>query len=144
MERPLDCIESGLKYFHDIGPSMLVAKVFFLSSDRPITKQKLEDAMTIIANIHPLLRMCINTDKTGVLRWGEMEETRLDIRLDITEDWHSVLANVLKGKYDVENGPLWNLTLMPNTVSEFDDHSTKYHVTLIFGYLHSIANAGGR
>ena len=99
--------------------------------------------MTIIANTHPLLRMCFK-DINGILTWREMDEMKLDIRENMSEDWHSVFANVLKDRYDTGKGPLWSLTLMPNVVSEYHNNSFKYHVALVFGYLHSIANAGGR
>ena len=142
MERPLDCLETCFKYFHDTGSAFLVAKVFFLSSEKPITYEKLEEAMTIIASTHPLLRMCIK-DINGVPTWREMDEMKLDIRLDMSNDWNTVFAKVLKDTYDIEIGPLWSLTLMPNARSEYHDNSFKYHVTLVFGYLHAIANAGG-
>ena len=144
MKRALDCIESTFKYFHDNGPSWLVAKVFFLSSDRPITKRKLEGAMFSIAKTHPMLCMRIK-DTNGIPTWKQMDKPILDIREDRSTNWHGVFARVLREKYDIEKGPLWNLTLMPNARStEYHDDKFDYHVTLVFGYLHSIANAGGK
>ena len=140
MERKLDITERTFALYHRYGVGH-VCYIFEVSSAQPITKPMLEDAMTILVNRHPLLRMCI-VNRNGTLFWKNMVTRRMDIR-DPSTEWQIAFLEALSGGFDVENGPLWSLTLLPNAEFGFSSASFEFNAGLLFRFSHSIIDGLG-
>ena len=68
----------------------------------------------------------------------------VDLRQHDTSNWRNVMEESLLEKFDVENGPLWRLTFLPNaryeteTGSDVNDTSFPHECICIFCFHHSI------
>ena len=100
--------------------------------------------MAILVERHPLLRMriqCIN----GKYMWRELPfGTEMDICVNTSNDWKAVFSDSLKESFDLENGPLWGLTLIPNAESELYDRSMRRHTALALRFSHTIIDGQGK
>ena len=109
----------------------------------PIDIESLKSAMAILVKRHPMLRMRIQHVNAKYI-WNDMEHNiDMDICENISKDWHPVFTESLKHKFDLENGPLWGITLIANTICEWYDKAMRYHVALLFRFSHTIIDGQG-
>ena len=144
MERELGAMENVFRLFNKIepGPTKL-CYIYFLSSNTPIDIGTLKDAMKILVERHPLLRMRVQYIN-GKYIWRELPfGTEMDICVNTSNHWTTLFSESLKESFDLENGPLWGLTLMPNAESELFDRNMRWHAALVLRFSHTIIDGQG-
>ena len=142
MERELDVQESNFVRYDQLDTGR-VCYVFFVNSNEQITKQRLENAMTMLVRRHALLRMCVR-NMNGKLHWKQIDDLQIDIQVDYTEDWNLQFSHAVGTGFDIEKGPLWNMKLLPNVDSEFFDDAFEFHAALLFRFQHAIIDGMGK
>ena len=143
MVRTLSLVEETLYRFDRAIAPRGVCYAFFVSSKEPLTKEKLENAMDVLVNRHPLLRMCI-CNINNKLTWKPMNSNKSTIYVNTREDVETIISNSLDLEFDLENGPLWSLTLVPDVKSEFQERRFRHHQALVFHSSHTIIDGLGR
>jgi len=140
-------MENNWRVLHDSCGSNILADVLVLRSKKPIQTSVLKKAMELLIKRHPLLGMCIkkNPDEDCWLR--KMENVHVDLRQFDSEDWRNVMEESLLEKFDVENGPLWRVSFLPNaryeseTDSDIIDMTSYPHEGIcIFNFHHMIVD----
>ncbi|XP_077867841.1 uncharacterized protein LOC144357572 [Saccoglossus kowalevskii] len=115
--------------------------VIFLDSKVQLTQDMLIKAAIKIRSRHPILRMRILDviDSNGVERkfFQPIENSAVDVKSIIGDDWIEVHSNELATGFDTLNGPLWRLRLLKGTTgaSQIED---VYKSTFIVTFHHSI------
>ena len=143
MERQLEIGEEFFILYHKHGVGQ-ICYVYFINSEISIAKTKLEDAMCVLVNRHPLLRASVYIEN-GCFYWRINETVTMDIRTEERRDWQMSFSEALSGGFDIENGPLWRVTLLPSVdSSEFFDESFDHHAALLFRFSHAIIDGLGR
>eukprot|EP00922_Rhytidocystis_sp_ex-Travisia-forbesii_P019473 GHVS01028818.1.p1 GENE.GHVS01028818.1~~GHVS01028818.1.p1 ORF type:complete len:791 (+),score=85.47 GHVS01028818.1:152-2524(+) len=130
--RPLDATETFWNSFHDVGRVMILSVISLLSS-HPISLSQLKEAASLLANRHEVLSSRISTDDStsppqddylGRCRWAPMAAPVIDCqeaRLSSpstpspsSSQWLEAMAQEQRFGFDVWNGPLWRMRLIPS------------------------------
>jgi len=127
--RPIGQLEDAWRLAHDMNGSLILANTLVLRSKKPIQASVVKKAMERLMKRHPMLRMCIkkNPDEDYWLR--KMENVHVDLRQLDSEDWRNVMEESLLEKFDVENGPLWRVSFLPNVRYESETESDFINMT---------------
>ena len=123
----------------------IIASVVFIDSRQPINAEHVTWALRRLMATHPLLRM-----RVGVLRgewwWREMAACEPEVRVDTSRDWQEVFSRQTDERFDMERGPLWRVTLMPDVTSDYHDASSglPHHCCLVMAFDHAIIDGTGK
>lgn len=138
--RPLGLLEDALRRFHDENGFLIFANTLVLRTKKSVVKKALE----LLAERHPMLRICIRKNNDVDYCLQKRHNVLVDLRQLDTSNWRNVMEESLLEKFDVENGPLWRLTFLPNaryeteTGSDVNDTSFPHECICIFCFHHSI------
>ena len=139
--RPLGYSECfNQRPFH--GKQFVICSVWFMSSDRELTVDWIRECMLKLSKKHPMLRSCI-AEHEGRLHWKEMDEPSMICTVDNSSDWQKAFTKYVGTSFDLEKGPLWRCTLMPN-VKVNPDGDLKYHFALLVDFHHVIIDGTGK
>ena len=142
--RPLGFLDDNLRRFHDENGFLILANALVLRTKKPLQEPVVKKALELLAERHPMLRMCIRKNKDGDYFFQKRHNVLVDLRQLDTSNWRNVMEESLLEKFDVENGPLWRLTFLPNaryeteTGSDVNDPSFPHECICIFCFHHSI------
>ena len=64
----------------------------------------------------------------------------MDMKVLETNDWKQVIRTEWKMKYDLYNGPLWRVKLLPNVNLNRTSGSFKYECVVVFSCCHVITD----
>lgn len=142
--RPLGFLEDALRRFHDENGFLILANALVLRTKKPLQESVVKKALELLAERHPMLRMCIRKNNDCDYCFQKRHNVLVDLRQLDTSNWRNVMEENLLEKFDVENGPLWRLTFLPNaryeteTGSDVNDPSFPHECICIFCFHHSI------
>ena len=145
--RPLGVMEKWMRLGHDTDGLFILANTLVLRSKKPITGPVVRKAMELLMKKHPMLRMCTKKDQDGDYRLQKMANVHVDLRELDSTDWKTVMEDSLLEKFDVENGPLWRVTFLPNGRYEPDTEEDTQGITpypheciCVFGFHHIVVD----
>ena len=133
-----------MRRFHDENGFLILANALVLRTMKPLQESVVKKALEFLAERHPMLRMCIRKNNDGDYCFQKRHNVLVDLRQLDTSNWRNVMEESLLEKFDVENGPLWRLTFLPNaryeteTGSDVNDTSFPHECICIFCFHHSI------
>ncbi|CAH3040698.1 unnamed protein product [Porites lobata] len=142
--RPLGLLEDALRRFHDENGFLILANALVLRNMKPLQESVVKKALELLAERHPMLRICIRKNNDVDYCFQKRHNVLVDLRQLDTSNWRNVMEESLLEKFDVENGPLWRLTFLPNaryeteTGSDVNDTSFPHECICIFCFHHSI------
>ena len=111
--RPLGGLE--VVYHHAMSKGMdMICLMTKLSTTFSITPDLTKQALYLLAEQHPLLRMtiqCAPAKASNQISFLEMEEIRIDFAIE-RDDWLSDLMEEVAEPFDIAKGPLWKCRLL--------------------------------
>ena len=140
--RSLDPTEIFWNSFHDVGNVMILSVISIVSS-HPVSIAQLREAATLLAQRHQVLSTCIirrpSDPRNSALKccgngvddwyWATMDEPCVDCRVSRVGStsepagsspsslyWLEAMAKEQKHGFDLTNGPLWRLRMIPGAV----------------------------
>jgi len=157
LHRPLGPLEVMYHLYHKRGID-IVAQLICLETYSHVTTNEIKEALINLMYCHPLLCMSIHEKASDGGKWFhffEMEPHRIDLSETNEKNWENVLVNVISKPFDIENGPLWRITIVRDNEdlkgnSSKDCYGTRndnthkssltYRLAFVFGCHHSIAD----
>ena len=110
--------------------NLQISSMIFTSSKHQLKEKNIIRSLRNIAERNPLLQASVvKTHKDYY--WRQMDEIRINYTQDTqTIDWKEICSDLLPHKYDVENGPLWQMIHFPDIESEYQDGNLPYLLCL--------------
>ena len=120
--RPLDFKQKLYLRLQDTLSSP-ISCVLIMQSNQLLTLPNIDSAVKHLMARHPLLRACIfqpsgNSSEAYFVDMGSDAMSRFTVTEVERGDWETILENGLLNIFNVETGPLWSVTFIPNVTYE--------------------------
>ena len=138
--RPLGNIEQILLNRGRKGDMYIVRTVIF-SSERPISLQSVEIALSRLAERHPLLRVKVSSNGPDNEWFIPMDKMKVKVEELPNKSWLDVMEQQLsESGINVEEGPLWHVKFLSNINTEDTDVKLPHQYALVFVFDHAICD----
>ena len=121
--------------------AMHIVRTAIFSSERLISLQSVEIALSRLVERHPLLRMKVSSNGPDNEWFIPMDKMKVKVEELPNKSWLDVMEQQLsESGINVEEGPLWHVKFLPNINKEDTHVKLPHQYALIFVFDHAICD----